>query len=116
MKILVIGSRSIREFDLTPYIPKTADLIISGGADGVDTLAERYADAHKISKLVLRPNYARYGRAAPLRRNEQMVDICDAVIAVWDGLSRGTAHTVAYARKRGKSVTLLATDSKRDIQ
>ena len=107
MRLLVIGSRSIREFDFAPHIPQTTELLISGGADGIDKLAEEYADAHKISKLILRPNYARYGRGAPLKRNEKMVDICDAVLAVWDGKSRGTAHTVRYAKAQGKQVTVL---------
>ena len=110
MKLLVVGSRGIREFDFAPHIPKTVDLLISGGAAGMDKLAEAYADAHKISKLILYPNYALYGRAAPLKRNEKMVDICDEVLAVWDGKSRGTAHTIRYAKKQGKAVTVLIPD------
>lgn len=52
MKILIAGSRSIKEFDLTPYIPAGTDMIISGGANGVDMLAEKYADKHKLSKTI----------------------------------------------------------------
>ena len=73
MKLLVVGSRSIESFDLSKYINKEVSLIISGGAKGVDTLAEKYADKHGISKLILRPNYNLYGKAAPLLRNKQMV-------------------------------------------
>ena len=72
MKILIAGSRSIESFDLEKYIPEGAELIISGGAKGVDTLAEQYADEHKISKLILRPDYKRYGKAAPLIRNKSL--------------------------------------------
>ena len=53
MKVLIAGSRTIDIFDLSPYIPKETTLIISGGAPGIDTLAEKYADEHKISKLIL---------------------------------------------------------------
>ena len=53
MKLLIAGSRSITNFDISPYIPENVELIISGGASGVDTLAEQYADEHKISKLIL---------------------------------------------------------------
>ena len=42
MKLLIIGSRSITDFDLSPYIQPEVDVIISGGANGVDSLAERY--------------------------------------------------------------------------
>lgn len=107
MKLLIAGSRSITDFDLTPYIPQDVELIISGGADGVDTLAENYADKHKISKLILRPNYSRYKRSAPLKRNEEMVDIADSVLVIWNGKSKGTSHTVRYAQKNEKDLRII---------
>ena len=107
MKLLIAGSRSITDFDLSPYIPEDTDLIITGGAAGVDRLAEEYADRCKISKLILRPNYARYGRGAPVRRNRDMVEIADLVLVVWDGSSRGSRHTVAYAEEIGKPLTVI---------
>lgn len=107
MKLLIAGSRSIKNFDLSPYVPKYTEIIICGGADGVDSLAEKYADKNKISKLVLRPRYDKYGKAAPLKRNETMVDLADSVLIIWDGMSRGTAHTFKYAEAKKKAVTLL---------
>ena len=107
MKILIAGSRSISDFDLSEYIPSETDLIISGGASGIDTLAEQYADKHKISKLILRPNYKKYGRGAPLVRNKEMVDLADLVIVVWDGKSRGTKQTIDYTNSIGKKIILI---------
>ncbi len=107
MKIMVAGSRSITEFDLSEYIPKNAELIISGGASGIDTLAEKFADKHRISKLVIYPNYKLYGKAAPLKRNEIMVDIADDILIIWDGKSRGTQYTVEYAKKKNKNVNII---------
>ena len=104
MKLLIIGSRSIVDFDLEDHVPDDVDLIISGGARGMDTVAERYADSHSIKKLIIRPQYERYGRGAPLKRNDEMVELCDAVLAVWDGNSRGTKYTLDYARKKGKKI------------
>ena len=46
MKLLIVGSRSIADFDLSPYIPKDVDTIISGGACGIDRLAEQIGRAH----------------------------------------------------------------------
>ena len=89
MKLLIVGSRSITEFDLSQYIGTDVDTVISGGAEGIDSLAERYADLHRLSKYIVRPRYDLYGRAAPLKRNEQMVDMADAVLVVWDGISKG---------------------------
>lgn len=107
MKIMVAGSRSITEFDLSEYIPKNAELIISGGASGIDTLAEKFADKHRISKLVIYPNYKLYGKAAPLKRNEIMVDLADDILIIWDGKSRGTKYTVEYAKKKNKNVNII---------
>ena len=107
MKLLIAGSRSIREYDLSPYIPHAVDTIISGGAQGVDSLAESYADEHKLSKYVIRPQYKRYGRAAPLKRNQEMVDMADAVLVIWDGESKGSRFTVEYAKKQNKPLFLI---------
>ena len=107
MKICVIGSRSITSFDLTPYVPKEAELIITGGAKGVDALAEEYADKNGLSKLVIRPNYRLYGRAAPLKRNEIMIDLADMVLAVWNGASRGSEYSIRYAEKTGERILVI---------
>ena len=107
MKILIAGSRNIDTFDLSPYIPKETTLIISGGAKGIDTIAEKYADKHKISKLILLPQYNLYGKSAPIKRNEMMVNIADTVIIVWDGNSRGTQFTLQYSKKKNKNTILI---------
>lgn len=107
MKLLVVGSRSITDFDLSCFISDDVDTVISGGASGIDTLAEEYADRHRLSKYIFRPRYDLYGRAAPIRRNEQMVDFCDAVLVIWDGHSKGTQHTIKYAKSIDKPITVV---------
>ncbi len=107
MKLLIVGSRSVTDFDLSPYISVDVDTVISGGANGIDNLAEQYADLHRLSKYILRPQYNLYGRAAPLKRNEQMVDIADAVLVIWDGRSKGTQYTLKYTKKKNKPITLV---------
>lgn len=107
MKLLIVGSRSIKNFDISPYIPAETELIISGGADGVDALAEEYADKHRVSKLIMRPEYSRYHKGAPLKRNDRMVEICDRALVFWDGVSRGTKHTIDYANKLGKPIEVI---------
>ena len=110
MKLLIAGSRSITDFDLAPYIPDGTDLIISGGANGIDALAEKYADKKKISKLIVRPRYDLYGKAAPIKRNETMVEIADAVLIIWDGKSKGTNSTINFAKKLNKELILITHD------
>jgi len=112
VSVLVAGSRSITAFDLSPYIPPDCGLIISGGAKGIDAVAERYAAAHGIESKVFKPDYARFGKAAPLKRNDEMVELADMVLAIWDGKSRGTKHTIDYAEKIGKEVKVITVTEK----
>ena len=107
MKLLIAGSRSITDYDLSPHIPENTTMILTGGAHGIDELAERYADEHRLSKTVLRPQYKLYGRAAPIKRNDILVENCDRVLIIWDGVSRGTKHTADYAAKIGKPVEVI---------
>lgn len=52
MRVLIVGSRSIKNFNLAQVVPSDTKLIISGGANGIDKIAEKYADDHKISELI----------------------------------------------------------------
>ncbi len=107
MKLLIVGSRSITDFDLSQYVPENVDTIISGGACGIDSLAEEYADLHRLSKYIIRPRYDLYGRAAPIKRNEEMVDMSDAVLVIWDGKSKGARYTVKYSQKKNKLLKVI---------
>lgn len=100
MKVAVIGSRSIGDIDIQRFIPPEATLIISGGANGIDTLAEKYADENGIEKLIIRPNYELYGKSAPLVRDKLIVDYAETVVAIWDGSSSGTGFTISYAKQQ----------------
>ena len=66
MKLLIAGSRKIEDFDISKYVTNEVDVILSGGAKGIDTIAEEFADKNKLSKIILRPKYNIYGKAAPL--------------------------------------------------
>ena len=81
MKIAVIGSRSLTVVDLAQYLPIGVTEIVSGGARGVDTSAREYAHAHGLSCVEFLPDYAKYGRSAPLRRNLQIIEYADMVLA-----------------------------------
>lgn len=106
MKVAVIGSRSLAVSieQLEKLLPPGTDEIISGGAVGVDTSAERYADERRISKHIILPDYNRYGKRAPTIRDMRIVQLADIVVAIWDGRSTGTAFSVKYAREIGKPV------------
>lgn len=80
--------------------------IISGGARGVDRLGEKFAKIGNIKLTVIKPNWKKYGKKAGFLRNKEMVDKADALIAIWDGKSKGTKHTIDLARKKGIPIYL----------
>ena len=106
MKVAVIGSRTITNADIGRFIPPDTELIISGGAVGIDTLAEKYADKKGIKKKILFPDYELYGKSAPLIRDRMIVDLADLVIAIWDGSSPGTEYTISYAKRMGVPIEI----------
>lgn len=107
MKLLIAGSRGITSFDLSPYITKEVDTILTGGAKGIDTIAEEYADSHGIKKTIIKPQYDRYGKGAPMVRNKELVNLCDKALIIWDGVSKGTKFTADFAKKMNKEVTVI---------
>lgn len=109
MRVAVVGSRHIY-IDIDKYIPAHATTIISGGARGVDTLAEAYADKHNLVKIIFKPEYDKYGKSAPIVRNRLIVENADMVVAIWDGHSRGTKFTIDYARKLNKPIRVFTVD------
>lgn len=106
MKIAVIGSRGLRVDDLGKYLPENTTEIVSGGAKGVDTSAKEYAEKNNIKLTEFLPEYEKYGRGAPLRRNLQIIGYADEVLAFWDGTSRGTKYVIDNCKKQNKKVTV----------
>lgn len=107
MKIAIIGSRNLSVKNLEDYIPENVTEIVSGGAKGIDSDAANYAMEHRLKLKVFLPEYERYKRAAPLKRNIQIAEYADECLAFWDGSSKGTLHTVELFRKLGKNVTII---------
>ncbi len=106
MKVAVIGSRSLTIDDLGKYLPENTTEIISGGARGVDTCARNYAVAHNIKLTEFLPEYEKYGRSAPLKRNITIIENADLVLAFWDRRSRGTWFVINKCREMGKEVKI----------
>lgn len=107
MKIAVIGSRGLKVNNLEKYLPDGCTEIVSGGARGIDTCAREYALANGIKLTEFLPEYEKYGRSAPLKRNLQIIDYADYVLAFWDGTSRGTKYVIDNCKKRNKTVRVL---------
>ena len=106
MKVAVIGSRGLAVPDLGKYLPTETSEIVSGGARGVDTSAREYANAHGIKLTEFLPEYDKYGKGAPLKRNITIIEHADLVLAFWDGESRGTRYVIDNCKKRNIPVSV----------
>ena len=96
--------------DLSKYLPAETDEIVSGGAKGIDICAAEYAKSHGLKLTEFKPDYDRFGRGAPLKRNVTIIEYVDRVIAFWDGKSHGTKFVIEECKKRGIPVEVYTRD------
>jgi len=113
MKLAVIGSRSLNKNVLdviTQVVTKSKNPIseiVTGGAAGVDTIAETFAKNNNIKSTIFLPQYKTYGKKATFIRNNEILKNSDAVLAIWDGISKGTFYTINQAKKLGLKVMIV---------
>jgi len=107
MKVAIIGSRSRHIANLEDYLPQGITEIVTGGAKGIDSDAMEYAKKYNIPLTVFLPQFERYGRGAPIVRNREMMAYADRVIALWDGVSKGTASGIQEVERLGKAVEIV---------
>jgi len=104
MNVLVCGSRDVTNYmaveDAITESGYVITKLISGAARGVDSLAVQWAKDNNIPYEEFPADWEKYGRKAGYLRNEEMVNKADAVIAVWDGVSKGTGHSITIASKK----------------
>ena len=107
VKVIIAGSRSITNYRAVENAIKLsgwqADIeeVVCGGARGVDALGRLWANTHGIPVVTMRANWKKHGKAAGPIRNREMADYAQALIAVWDGVSRGTDNMIREAERRG---------------
>ena len=109
MRTIIAGSRKITDYKIVlNAIRKSIEIsgirptvIISGGAKGVDRLGEKFAKEFEFPLELYNAEWDKYGNRAGFVRNEQMALVADALIAIWDGESKGTMHMINLAKKYG---------------
>lgn len=111
MRIIVAGSREgftissverAMEAALKQWKWLPCDVtVVSGTARGVDTLGEQWAYERNLPVERYPADWAQWGKSAGYRRNAQMAENADALVALWDGESRGTGHMIAIAHAKG---------------
>lgn len=109
MKVAIVGSRKYPDpgevARLVNSLPSNA-VVVSGGAEGPDSLAVQVARERGLAHQVFPAKWETLGRAAGLIRNGDIVQACDRLVAFWDLKSRGTKDTINKALQAGKVVTI----------
>lgn len=105
-RVIIAGGRDFDDYDL---VVSTMDkllqnitepiTIVCGMARGADTLGERYAISKGYEVARFPADWGKFGKAAGYKRNEQMAQNADALVAFWDGRSRGTKHMIDLTHK-----------------
>lgn len=119
MNVAIVGSRDWKYIDLVRAAVKSLDkddVVISGGARGVDTIAENFAKKRGLEVLIFEADWDRHGKAAGYIRNKEIVKAADRIIAFQLDESKGTQHTIDLARKAGKPVKLTSYSREKGLR
>lgn len=115
MRLAIVGTRTftnykfLRKKILKKFYLSDITEIVSGGAEGVDTLAEQFAEEYNIPLKVYKPDWKKYGKKAGAIRNKKIVNRCNKIIAFWDGKSVGTKITIDMAIEAKKDLKIVIT-------
>ncbi len=113
IKVIIAGGRNFDDFnklcqvcDEFLQIQNNVE-IVSGAYKGADLLGEKYAAERNFSIRQFPADWRRYGKSAGLKRNTEMAAYADALIAFWDGESKGTKHMIELAEHAGLKVKVI---------
>jgi hypothetical protein len=108
MRVIIAGGRDFNDFwvlqDAIEESGFDIETVVSGGAKGVDAMGEIFANEMNLKLNIYQADWERHGRAAGPIRNRKMAEHADALIALWDGKSRGTKNMIETATKLGLKV------------
>jgi hypothetical protein len=115
-KVIIAGGRDFNNYSLleakcralllTNYKPSDLE-IVSGKANGADSLGERFAKDYNIKVAEFPADWDTHKKAAGPIRNTEMAEYANALIAFHDGESRGTKHMIDTAKKKGLAVRVV---------
>lgn len=105
MKTIIAGSRTLGAAHLASALllcPWTHEIsiVVSGCAPGIDIAGEDWAWRRRLPIERHFADWKRFGRGAGPMRNREMANSAEALLAVHDGRSPGTADMIAVARAR----------------
>ena len=115
-RVIIAGTRSFNDYELlrdscnnllSEKQRTHTVVVISGTARGADQMGERYAREWGFQLRRFPADWEQYGKSAGHIRNAKMADNADALIAFWDGESRGTKNMIDNARRKGLAVRVI---------
>lgn len=110
MRTIIAGSRTIEDYGCLLNAIKQSKInistIVSGTANGVDKLGERYGTENNIPILKFPADWDNLGKSAGYKRNETMSENADALIVLWDSVSKGTKHMIDIAKRKKLKICL----------
>ena len=115
-KVIIAGSRGFSNYKLlreqcNKFLREKRNtnniIIVSGHARGADTLGEKYAQDEEFALEIYPAQWKKLGKQAGYRRNEQMAEVADALIAFWDGSSKGTKHMIDIMNEKNLLVRVV---------
>lgn len=116
MKTIIAGSREVDKYSILIKAVRVSGFdiggVVSGGAKGVDLLGERYAKQYKLPLYIFKADWNKYGKGAGYIRNIDMAKNAEALLAIWDGESRGTKHMIEEGKRQGLLVHVYRVDDK----
>lgn len=114
MKLAIVGTRNpgvtYQEWEkllLDKINSDEIQMVISGGAKGIDAFAKLFAARNHKPYMEFAPQYSVYGRYATLKRNTQIIQEASTVIAFPSAESRGTYHSIKEAKRLGRRVIVV---------
>lgn len=120
MRVIVAGSRSIVNYELVKECIEKSRFsiteLVSGMAAGVDSLAARWATENGVELKKFPADWNRFGKSAGYRRNQDMAEHADALILVWDGVSKGSKHMLDIAKSKGLEIEVNIINKARFIE
>lgn len=112
-KVIVAGGRNFNNYkglsDSLDYLLKNINddiQIVCGMARGADRLGEQYAKEHGYQVIYFPADWDLDGKSAGFKRNVKMAEYADALVAFWDGESKGTKHMIETAKEKGLDIRI----------
>jgi hypothetical protein len=113
VKVIIAGGRDFKDYDLLCqktdyYLSRQSEIeIVSGTAKGADKLGERYAEERQYPIKRFPADWGSFGKRAGYIRNTEMAEYADALIAFWNGESKGTEHMINLAKEKSLKVRIV---------